>query len=262
MSAAGVPDAGDGRIIVQRQSGNGASQGWTDADTIPLVLAADGSTSALFDAAAWEGGVVLHDIEVVDDHRLLLLLYSVQGRVVPQLPNENLFVVDLDTEQNTRVARNVGGWEFGTDRLHLATTGLIVGQSSSEASHSIAIYAVPGSPADTAGLPTAADLGLQASYDDCSDCPTSFSVTPDGRTVVWVDPTRGLVGVALGPPTGEQDVLVRVRRTGAVSDLDVGDSAAVLSLFSDPPVPPRLVPLDGSDVVGLTGTTATFGPTG
>ena len=35
-------DAGDGRIIVQRQNGDGAGQGWTDADTVPLVLAATG----------------------------------------------------------------------------------------------------------------------------------------------------------------------------------------------------------------------------
>jgi len=253
-------DAGDGRIIGQRRSGNGESQGWTDADTIPLLVAANGSTSALFGAAAWEGGVVLHDIEVVDGHRLLL--YSVQGPVVPQQPNENLFVVDLDTEQGTRVARNIGGWEFGTDRLHLATTGLIVGESQSEASHGIAMYAVPGSPAEVAGPPSAADLGLENSYSDCSDCPRSFTVTPDGRTIAWVDSTRGLVAVSLGPPVSEQDVLVRVRRAGAVRDLDVGESAAVLSFFSDPPVPPKLVQLDGSDVVSLTGTTATFGPNG
>jgi hypothetical protein len=253
-------DAGDGRIIMQRRSGNGESQGWTDADTIPLVLAADGTTRPLLGAAVWEDGIVLHDIEVVGGHRLLL--YSVQGPAVPQKPNENLFVVDLETEQGTRVARNIGGWEFGTDRLHLATTGLIVGEWSSEASHGIAFYAVPGSPADGAGLPTAADLGLEDSYSDCSDCPRSFTVRPDGRTIAWVDSTRGLVEVSLGPPVGEHEVLVRVPRAGAVRDLDVGDSAAVMSFFSDPAVPPRLVELDGSDVVTLTGTTATFGPTG
>jgi hypothetical protein len=254
-------DAGDGRIIVQRHSGN-SGQEWTDADTIPLVLAADGSTSPLFGAATWDGAIVLHDIEVVDGHRLLL--YSVQRPVVPQQPNEDLFVVDLDNEQRTRVARNIGGWEFGTGRLHLATTGLIVGAASAEANHAIAIYAVPGSRAEAAGLPTAGELGLESSYGDCTDCPNGFSVTPDGQTIVWVDRTAQLrlVGVTLGPPTGRPEVIVRLRRAGSVRDLDIGDSAAVMSFFSDPPVAARLVALDGSDDVNLDGTTATFGPLG
>jgi hypothetical protein len=87
-------------------------------------------------------------------------------------------------------------------------------------------------------------------------------VTPDGQTIAWVDSTSGLVAVSLGPPIGEQEVLVGFYRAGAVRDLDLGDSAAVASFFSDPPVPPRFVKLDGSDVVSLDGTTATFGPTG
>jgi hypothetical protein len=121
---------------------------------------------------------------------------------------------------------------------------------------------VPGSPADGGGPPTAADLGLEEAYSECTDCPRSFTVTPDGQTIAWVDSTRGLAAVSVGPPISEQEVLVRVSRAGAVRDLDVSDSAAVLSFFGDPPVPPRFVELDGSDVVSLDGTIATFGPTG
>jgi hypothetical protein len=247
-------DSGDGRVIVTRETGLGANR--------PLVLGSDGSLAPLFDYDLWPNDVRLHDIEVVGGHRLLL--YSVQRPVVPQQPNEDLFVIDLDTGQRTRVARNIGGWEFGTGRLHLATTGLIVGSASAEATHGIAIYAVPGSPAEAAGLPTAAELGLESSYGDCSDCPNSFSVTPDGQTIVWVDRTAGLriVGVALGPPTGQPEVIVRVPRAGSVRDLDVGDTAALMSFFSDPPVASRLIALDGSDDVILDGTTATFGPVG
>ena len=40
-------DAGDGRVIVQRHSGDG--EGWTDADTVPLVLGPDGSLTDLFE---------------------------------------------------------------------------------------------------------------------------------------------------------------------------------------------------------------------
>ncbi len=251
-------DAGDGRIIVQRRSGNGDGQGWTDGYTIPLVLAADGTTSPLFGASVWEGGIVLHDIEVVDGHRLLL--YSVQGPVVPQQPNENLFVVDLDTEQGTRVARAIGGWEFGTDRLHLATSGLIVGQASGEANHWIKIVAVPDSPAAGVALPTAADVGLEESYSDCTDCPNGFTVTRDGQTVAWVE-DGALMTVALEPQVGQPERVADVPR-GYVKDLDVSDSDAIVSIFRVPERPPLLVSLDGSDSVDLDGTTATFGPTG
>ena len=245
-------DTGDGRVIVSRDTGLGAKR--------PLVLGDDGSLAPLFDYALWPDDVRLHDIEVVDGRRLLL--YSVLTAMDdPERADESLFVIDLDTQERTVIARGTGGWEFGTDRLHLATTGLIVGEAHSEASHRIAIYAVPGSPADQAGLPTAADLGLENSYGDCSDCPRSFTVAPDGRTIAWVYSASGLVAVALGPPIGEQEALVPISRAG-IRDFDLGDTAALLSFFSDPPLPPMLQELDGSNAMDLEGTTATFGPTG
>jgi hypothetical protein len=251
-------DAGDGRIIVQRHSGRSSVEEWTDEETFPLVLARDGTTSALFGSSVWDGGVVLHDIEVVDDRRLLL--FSVQGPLIPQQPNEDLYVIDLDTQERTRVAADIGGWEFGTDRLHLARTGLIVGQASGEANHLIEIQAVPSSPAAEAGLPTPAELGLDDAYFDCSDCPTGFTVAPDGQSIAWVD-GRVLTTVALRPQMGEPERIARIP-AGYVKDLDLARSAAVVSIFGVPERPPVLVPLEGEDRVALEGTTATFGPAG
>ena len=94
-----------------------------------------------------------------------------------------LYVVDLDTMERTEVAPDIGGWEFGTHRLHLASTGLIVGESIGEANHAIFVAAVPGSPAAGGPLPTAADSAWTTTYHDCTDCPHAFTVTPDGRTV-------------------------------------------------------------------------------
>jgi hypothetical protein len=257
-------DAGDGRILVQRRAGNGGATGggWSDADTAPLVLASDGTLTELFGTADWDGGVVLHDVEVVAGRRLLL--FSLQRPQVPQEPNEDLYVIDLDTQDRTLVAEDIGGWEFGTGRLHLATTGLIVGEASSEASHSIAILAVPGSPATEAAFPTAASLGLEDSYSDCSDCPHTFSVAPDGRTVAWIDgATSQLMQVAVTGGTAEPIVAVPAER---YADLDYDGDRAVLSWFEfvsagETPAPIE-VPFDGSGTHELDGAAATLGPAG
>ena len=80
----------------------------------------DGSLTELFGTADWDGGVVLHDIEVVDGRRLLLFSLQVAMNVNPDDADETLYVVDLDAEERTVVAARIGGWEFGTGRLHLA----------------------------------------------------------------------------------------------------------------------------------------------
>ncbi len=244
-------DSGDGRVIVARETGPGARR--------PLVLGEDGSLAPLFDYALWPNDVQLHDIEVVDGRRLLL--YSEQIAMDdPESARETLYVIDLDTQERTLVARHIGGWEFGTDRLHLSRTGLIVGQASGEANHWIKILAVPDSPASGAALPTAADLGLEEFYFDCNDCPTGFTVAPGGGTIAWVD-DGGLVSMALEPEIG-QPVRIAEAPGGYVKDLDLSDSAAIVSIFQVPERPPLLIPRDLGDSVELEGTTATFGPTG
>ena len=251
-------DAGDGRVIVQRQSGVFGPDR-SGAASAPLVLGPDGSLTALFGTADWDEGVVLHDVEVVAGRRLLLFSLQVaMGN--PEAANEMLWVVDLDSGDRTQVSADpIGGWEFGTDRLHLATTGLIVGQASGEANHWIAVYAEPDSPAAAADLPDAADLGLEESYSDCSDCPMSFTVTADGGSIAWAD-SGGLFEISLERLDAGATRIADVP-DGFFTDLDLGPDA-LLSRFGDPQPPPVLVSLDGGEPVELEGTTATYGPLG
>lgn len=250
---------GDGTVIVQRRAADFSGDESTYAATTPQVIGGDGSLSPLFGTVDWGGAVTLHDVETVAGSELLL--YSVQvGMVNPDAADETLFVVDLATQERTPIGQ-IGGWEWGTARLHLATTGLIVGQSSSGASVSVLIEAVPGSPA-AAGLPTAASLGLQDTYPDC-DCPTMFTVTPDGAAVAWIDAGRiWRVPVSGGTPAA----LAAVPKQLAV-DLDVRDETALVSFYDstlgsgDPPRP-VLVPLDGSAPLTLEGVAAAFAPAG
>ena len=257
-------DAGDGRVIVQRRSGYGGDL-WDDAATVPLVLGADGSLSELFGTSDWDGAVELHDIEIVAGRRLLLYsLHVASGN--PELADETLYVVDLGTGERNEVAGGIGGWEFGTGRLHLATTGLIVGEAQSGPSTAIAIYAVPGSPATDAGLPTYADLGLEEVYPDC-DCPGEFTVAPDGETIAWVTGSAGqLVGVSITALGAEAEPIADLP-DGLYSDVDLDDAGALVSYFDTtfgeaaPPVP-VFVPFDGSEPVSLDGVVATAGPAG
>lgn len=249
-------DAGDGRVIVQRNSGAALGRGWEDEATVPMVLADDGSLTNLFDTADWEGAVVLHDIEVVTGRRLLLFSLTTGA---DETFAETLYVVDLDTMERTEVAP-VGGLEGGTHRLHLATTGLIVGQSFSEGNHAILIEAVPGSPAVGTPLPTAADLGLELSYYVCTDCPHAFTVTPEGRTLMWIDGAAGmLVGRSLA---GGETVPIVAVPAGFATDVDVDDTSGVISFSGDPAPAPVFVPFDGSSTHTLEGAAATRAPLG
>ena len=137
-------------------------------------------------------------------------------------------MVDLDTEQRTTIDRDAGGWEFGTGRLHLATTGLIVGESTSGVTRSLYVAAVPGSEA-AGGLPSPADVGLEEQYSDCLDCPRAFTVAPDGGTLAWIDGDRRLVirpldGSAAPEFQLHEDVLPLL--TG---DIDLGGTQLVIS---------------------------------
>jgi hypothetical protein len=263
--------APDGRVIVQRHAGDGAGQGWGDADTAPLVLGDDGSLRPLFDTVDWDGGVVLHDVEVVDGRLLLLFSLQVAMNVNPENADETLYVIDLDSAERTEVAADVGGWEFGTSRLHLATTGLIVGEESAGASRGIFIDDVP-IPGRASPLPTPADLGLEESYGDCSICPRTFTVSPDGRTIAWIDPAddgtaNDLVVRSLDDGAESRSTLHEDVPATLLADIDVGADRYVLSFTNfgaEQPIPrPVTIPTDDPSAAPtvLTGTTATVAAT-
>ena len=260
-------DAGDDRVIVQRRSGDGAGQGWTDADTAPLVLADDGSLAPLFGTVAWDGGVVLHDIEVVEGRRLLLFSLQV-GVNVNMGGRETLYVVDLDDPAagRTEIAR-IGGWEESTSRLHLATTGLIVGEQFPSPTQGPLILAVPGAPADLAGVPTPRGLGLEEQYRDCTDCPRGFTVSPDGSTVAWVQGDDPVLVTRSIEPSAAVDPFAALS-DAAPRDVDLlpTGTAATISYFEPvsaggPAPPPVRYDADGT-VTTLEGAAATSVPLG
>jgi hypothetical protein len=113
---------GDGRILAQRFAGPiTAPYGRADADTAPVVIARDGTITELFGTVDWDGAVRMHDLEIVDGRPLLLFSLAV-GMENPDTADETLYVVDLDTAERTEIAQ-VGGWEFGTGRLHWPRAG-------------------------------------------------------------------------------------------------------------------------------------------
>jgi hypothetical protein len=217
---------GDGRVLVQR------GPGYVDptiepAETVPLVVGDDGELTELFGTADWDGYVTMHDVEVVDGHRLLLFSLTVEPNN-PDARNETLYVVDLDTRERTRVDPELGGWEFGTGRLHLATTGLVVGESTSGVTRSLYVAAVPGSEA-AAGLPSPADVGLEEQYSDCLDCPRAFTVAPDGRTLAWLDGDRRLVIRHLDGSVAPEFQLHEDVLPLLTADFDLGGTQLVIS---------------------------------
>jgi DNA-binding cell septation regulator SpoVG len=255
-------DAGDGRVIVQRRSGDGAGQGWTDAETAPLLLGADGSLRPLFDTVDWDGGVVLHDIEVVAGRRLLLFSLQVAMNVNPEAADETLYVVDLDTQERTEVAAGIGGWEEGTGRLHLATTGLIVGEWGRGVDHGIFIDDVP-IRGQASALPTPADLGLEETYGDCNDCPYGFAVAPDGVTFAWIDGDELVVHV-LNEQSDDERIALRssLGCCGSLDDMQGTDSFLwSTETWVEPPQVPVRIDGDGT-VTPLEGAVATASPGG
>ena len=239
-------DAGDGRVIVQRVDGD-----------VPLVLGPDGSLSELFGTADWDGAVTLHDVEIVGPGRRLLLFSLRIGEQATEV--ETLYVVDLDTMERTEVGP-IAGDEAGTHRLHLAATGLIVGEAFGEGSHHILIEAVPDSPAAGSPLPTAGDLGLDESYRDCTDCPHAFTVTPDGRSIMWITSAGGMiVDVAIDQSFYDAAPAAQVP-AGRAIDLDADDAGAVVSFSGDPAPAPVVVPFGGGEHTTLEGVSATKPP--
>lgn len=259
--------APDGGVIVQRHAGDGAGLGWSDADTAPLVLGDDGSLRPLFDTVDWDGGVVLHDVEIVDGRQLLLFSLQVAMNVNPENADETLYVVDLETQDRIEVAAGIGGWESGTGRLHLATTGLVVGERSSGPTTEPLVLAVPGSPAEALlASPSSAPLGWEAST-DCADCQRAYTIAPDGGSVAWLEGdelvTAEIDGLVAGPE--ERHSLDSAVPTSNVRDLDFGGTGFVLSYWLTDPLPvPALLAADNPSAppTSLEGQAATIAPGG
>jgi hypothetical protein len=183
----------------------------------------------------------------------------------PEAADESLYVVDLATQDRVSLG-SVGGWEASTGRLHLATTGLIVGEELDGPAHKPLVTAVPGSPA-AADEPTAASLGWEEDYGGCFECPRDFTVSADGVTVAWVRDTPPVLDTRPVDPPGEVEPFPTVPDTEPrYVDLRSSDRAALIAYHEPesaggPAPPPVVVEADGT-VTTLEGVAATFSPAG
>lgn len=114
-------------------------------------------------------------------------------------------------------------WEAGYTGLSLSADGTVIGTHGESVTTSFVALAVPGSPADEAGVPDPAALGVEAAYGDCETCPQHFTISADGTTIAWLA-DGGLVvhdvatGTTQGFPLPDLDGLpvhLDVRRLGA-----------------------------------------------
>lgn len=170
----------NGSVFVQRSTDT-RDEG---ADTRLLVVAPDAAEPVPVDLPLpFDGNVRLHDSAAVDGRWAVLLELQPPTCAVPQECIGGVYVYRPDTGDLEEVSsRNV--WEGGWEQLSLSETGLIVGAETESISRSPFFATVVGA---TATAPTPEILGLQQSYDDCSDCPTGFAINRRGDAVAWFE---------------------------------------------------------------------------
>lgn len=241
----------DGSLLVQRKSGNGEGQGWTEQDTRPLLITSPGAEPVglfaagdFFDTGWWR----VHDAALVDDRPTVLIERQESQLQGVASPPGSLIAIKMDTTEIITVDEQFGGWEMGSNRLRLAENGLIVGIEFIEASWSLISYSV-----GSATPVTAAQLGLEDTYYDC-DCPRLFTVDRFGTYVVWED-TGELVITELA--TGAVERVSPPPANGPIMGIELGDGVVVIDRYNDwQPLAPLLVDLTTLVATELTGAIA------
>lgn len=215
----------DGSVIMQRSSG-WSSEGAVQADTT-LLIWRSGQLDELFPGEVLGGWVRLHDVAMVNGEMTVLYAIEQEAQPFSVLVEAVLLARSLETWEITVVDAEFGGWEQGYSRMHLAETGLIVGEFYQEASRSLVTFGIAGAtPLD------AATLGLGGSYSQCSDCPRLYTVRRDGNIVAWLDGTT-LHLATPGLTAAEQFDLGAAALEA--TDLELGNGIVVLSFgWNDP----------------------------
>lgn len=214
--------APDGSMIIQRHlRGDACTLDGTcvAADTVPLRLVGPNTYPVVLSEDLPGGWMRLHDVARLVDGRVMALvewqttvdegLYTKAGR---------LYAVDVQTGAVTTITDAFGGWEEGSSRLHLAETGLIVGEYSASITRSLFSAVVPGGAPLVAQPLSASAVGLEAGYDDCGDCPQLYAIDRAGTVVAWIH-GDDLVVHSLATST-ERRVALEGRGAGA-SDIDI-----------------------------------------
>lgn len=216
--------AQDGRIFMQRSTTS--SDGGTDG--IVLVWSPESNALEELDpppptGATADDSIQLHDVATIDG--AVTLLYETRpSRCVD--PNECIGTAlawQPDTGETFDVGRrNVfeGGWSS----LELADNGLIVGTQYESAATGIFLASIGDQEP-----PTAAALGLEANYIDCSLCPFAYTIDPSGRFVGWAD--SGGTGVAVSDRQNATEIVVvdLSRQNGSAGGFDSRRVAADVS---------------------------------
>lgn len=192
-----------------------------------MLVLRNGQIDELFPGEALEGWVRLHDVAMVNGQ--MTVLYAVEQETQPQsvLVESVLLARSLETWETVVVAAEFGGWELGYSRMHLAETGLIVGESYQEVNRSLVSFGIASAtPLD------AATLGLDGAYSDCGDCPRLYTVRRDGGVVAWLDGT--MLHLATPGLTAEEQFDLGEAALTA-TNLELGNGFVVLSFgWSDP----------------------------
>lgn len=244
----------DGTLVVQRAAGYPGEVDHTMGDTLPLRIAAPGDEPVDFfgDAAepvdAW---YTVHDAATVNGRDLLLFERQYTGGGFDTEPGD-LLVLDLATGEATMVDDQFGGWEQGSTRLRLATTGLIVGEYFDSATGSLYAIDIDGGP-----TPSPNAFGLEPYYGDCSECPRRYTVSSNGDSIAWLDGTE----LVLHSATGSEEIRFELGETAVgVADMALGDGYVVLTYgfaWQDDPAAPVVVQFAAEQSTSLSGRTAT-----
>ncbi len=212
----------DGSLIVQihlRGDACTLDGTCTAADTSPLRLVGPNAYPVILSDELPGGWMRLHDAARLLDGRVMALV-EWQTTVEAGVETEpgRLYAVDVQTGAVVIVDDWFGGWEEGSSRLHLAETGLIVGEYSSSITRSFYSAVIPGGlPLDT--RPILPDqLGLEAGYDDCADCPQLYAIDRSGEVVAWI---HGDDLVIRSLDTGTERRVPLDGRGAAASDIDI-----------------------------------------
>lgn len=162
----------DGSYIAQHVTPNTGQQGDTAIYRV-------GTTTAVVKSAPNPGTdwIRLHD--VYSEAGSTFVLYSLSTNFVSTDAKEELFALDLNTGLTTSFSV-VGGMNSGVSRLTYGNN-IIVGEKFEEANAGPFFLNLDGY------LTNPNDLGLADSYDNCTVCPTKFTVDPSGQRLAWIE---------------------------------------------------------------------------
>ena len=244
----------DGSVVMQRSSG-WSGDGSAQSDTNLLALR-NGQIDELFPGEILGGWVRLHDVAMVNGE--VKVLYAVERQPSPEAsqsePAWTLLVRSLATSETTWISSDASGWERGYSRMHLAETGLVVGELYVEARRQLVSYSI-GEPLPISPF----DIGLEEFYSDCTDCPRLYTVRRDGTVVAWLDGT--MLHIATPGLTAEEQFDLGDAALNA-SDLELGNGFVVLSFGgrSSGAYAPLVIDFnrDADSAIELPGSTASI----